>query len=230
MEDIEQRWLYALSAPMAALNGASYTSPQYFDDERQIDLQSSWNLASREQLLDILPMADKGHASDLNAAYWHYQRDLPSQWQARLESLDRRQRILHDYAARTLLDCGFGGTRAWDLGRMGFLLRCGVRNGWITLDESLWLHGRLALRARHYYSSWPAYVAGFVIGRSLWNCSELPDEHLQRQLERQGSERWNQNLMANLSNASAPPLADLPWHLPLDLPEQPASIEEGTWS
>ena len=40
-------------------------------------------------------------------------------WQTLLEQLSLRERILHDYAARTFLDCGFGGTRAWDLGRMG---------------------------------------------------------------------------------------------------------------
>jgi len=233
MEEIEQRWLYALSAPMVALNGASYSSPYYYHDgdDDQIDLASSWNVASREQLLDIVArMADDGHATELNAAYWRYQRALPSDWQALLEQLSLRERILHDYAARTFLDCGFGGTRAWDLGRMGFLLRCGLRNDWISFDESLWLQGRLAVRARHFYGSWSAYVAGYVIGRGLWGCSDLPDEQLGRQLERQGSDPRNQHIIASLSNDSASPFAELPWHLELNLPEKPASLAESDWS
>ena len=229
MEEIEQRWLYALSAPMAALNSASYSSPYYYDDERNMDLGNSWNVRSREDLLNILRMADNGHAAELNVAYWHYPRCLPSQWQARLEQLTPRERILHEYAARTFRDCGFGGTRAWDLGRMGFLLRCGLRNEWITFEESLWMQGRLAARARHYYSSWASYVAGYVIGRGLWGVSDLPDEQLGRQLERQGSEHLNEHIVARLSLDSDCPYAELPWHLELNLPEQPDSLEGG-WS
>lgn len=231
MEEIEQRWLYALSAPMAALNGANYTSPYYYDEESKINLGESWNVDSRQQLLDIvMRMADNGHAADLNTAYWRYQRALPGEWQTLLEQLSLRERILHDYAARTFLDCGFGGTRSWDLGRMGFLLRCGLRNEWISFDESLWLQGRLAARARHYYGSWSSYVSGYVIGRGLWACSDLPDEQFSRQLERQGSEHWNQHIVASLSNDPDSPLVDLPWHLELNLPEQPASLDLGNWS
>lgn len=230
MEEIEHRWFYALSAPVAALNGASYTSAIYFDDDREFDLEESWGLGNRQQLLDILAMADKGDATQLNNAYWHYQRMLPSQWQALLNQRSPRERILYEYASRTFLDCGFGGTRAWDLGRMSFLLRCGVRKQWISLEESLWLHWRLALRARHYYDSWSTYLAGFIFGRALWNCSEFPDEHLGRQLERQGSESANKWLVSNLTSAAEPPLDGLPWELPLTSLEYPESLEQGTWS
>lgn len=42
MDDIQQRWLCALSAPMAALNtGAGYADPAFCDD-RYIDLRDSW--------------------------------------------------------------------------------------------------------------------------------------------------------------------------------------------
>jgi hypothetical protein len=42
MDEIQQRWLCALSAPMAALNtGAGYDDPAFCDDH-YIDLKDSW--------------------------------------------------------------------------------------------------------------------------------------------------------------------------------------------
>ncbi|MNT90514.1 hypothetical protein D3C72_2314270 [compost metagenome] len=68
--------------------------------------------------------------------------------------------------------------RAWDLGRMGYLLRAGLRKGYLSIAESHWLQGRLALRARHYYNSWDRYLAGYLFGKALWNCSSASDEEL----------------------------------------------------
>ncbi|MEG1040775.1 MAG: DUF1266 domain-containing protein [Pseudomonas sp.] len=232
MEEIEQHWLFALSAPMAALNGASYTAATYYavEDEDEADLQKWWGITNRRQLLDMLSMADNGHATELNNAYWQAGRCLPSEWQEAVAQLEPRQQIQYQFAYRTLAECGPGGVRAWDLGRMGFLLRSGLRKGFISLNESLWLQGRLALRARHYYSSWNAYIAGYLYGKALWNCSETNDVELAQTLMRQGDEHWNRCLLNNLYNGAGELLANLSWDLPLNLPERPDTLEEDAWS
>jgi hypothetical protein len=146
MDEIQQRWLCALSAPMAAINtGASYDDPAFCND-RYIDLQDSWGIDDRGQLFDMLErMTDDGHAKHLSAAYLAWQRCLPSEWQALLDDLSPRERTLHEFASRTFGSCGPGGILSWDYGRMGFLLRCAVRNQWVDLDESNWMHSRFAL-------------------------------------------------------------------------------------
>ncbi|MFJ4388289.1 DUF1266 domain-containing protein [Pseudomonas soli] len=230
MDETAQHWLHALSAPMAALNGASYTAPDYFEGEDQTDLERWWGISDRAQLLDMLTMADNGHATEMSEAYWQYQRCLPSQWQALLDTLPPRERIRHEYAARTFPDCGPGGTRAWDLGRMSFLLRAGVKKGLIDRDESLYLHYRLALRARHYYNRWDCYLAGYLFGKALWNVSDSSDETLAADLERQGSEHWNRCILLNLRLGAHELLAGLPWDMDLPEPARPATLEEDCWS
>lgn len=230
MDEHAQHWLYALSAPMVALNpGASYTAPDFYAD-RRVNLVDGWGIHNRAELLDMLRMADNGHASHLAAAYWQWQRCLPSQWQSLLASLAPRERILHQYASRTAGECGPGGIRAWDLGRMSFLLRCARGNAWIDLEESLWLHSCLAVRARHYYNSWSTYVAGFFIGRAFWNCLGNSDEQVGHELERQGSYLSNLGMMRELGLDPAVPFAELPWDLPLALPDKPDSLAEFNWS
>lgn len=230
MEETAQYWPHALSAPMAALNGASYTAPDYHEGDDQSDLERWWGISNRAQLLDMLGMADNGHATELSEAYWQFQRCLPSQWQALLERLSERDRIKYQYAARTYPDCGPGGTRAWDLGRMSFLLRAGLKKSFITAEESLYLHYRLALRARHYYNSWDGYLAGYLFGKALWNVSDSSDQALAAELERQGNEHWNRCILLNLRLGASELLASLSWDLPLPEPERPASLEEDCWS
>lgn len=109
MDEIQQRWLCALSAPMAAINtGASYDDPAFCDDH-YIDLKDSWGIDDRGQLFDMLErMTDDGHAKHLSAAYLAWQRCLPSEWQALLDDLSPRERILHEFASRTFGSCGPG--------------------------------------------------------------------------------------------------------------------------
>jgi len=230
VDENARRWLYALSSPMAALNGASYTSATYFEGEDTSNLEHAWGIDGRERLLDTLSMADAGHACELNDLYWQYQRCLPSQWRALLDSLPRRARRLHEYVASTFADCGDGGTRAWDLGRMSYLLRVGTLRGYIDEDESLYLHYRLSLRARHYYESWNRYLTGYLLGKALWNVSDLDDDAFDAALPRQGSDHWNRCIALNLSQGASEVLASLPWHLPLPELERPASLPREGWS
>jgi hypothetical protein len=231
MDEIQQLWLCALSAPMAAINtGASYDDPAFCND-RYIDLQDSWGIDDRGQLFDMLVrMTDDGHAKHLSAAYLAWQRCLPSEWQALLDDLSPRERTLHEFASRTFGSCGPGGILSWDYGRMGFLLRCAVRNQWVNLDESNWLHSRLALRAQFHYGSWMAYFDGFVVGRTFWSCLSASDDELARELDRQGANALNLRIARGLAENIPRFLADLPWHMEIDLPPRPASLKEFDWS
>lgn len=230
MDEHAQHWLHLLSAPVAALNGASFTAPEYYEDEDKADLERGWGIGNRAQLLDALGMADRGHALELADAYWQYERCLPLQWQRRLAELSPRERIKYEYAARTYPDCGPGGIRAWDLARMSFLLRNGVKKAYLSHEESLWLHYRLALRARHYYDGWDGYIAGYLVGKALWNASECSDDQLQAELQRQGSEHWNRCIALNLRLGAEQWFVDVPWDTRLSEPERPHTLEEDCWS
>lgn len=235
MDDLQQRWLFALSAPMVAINansGAQYALPDFYPDSEFVDLNESWGIADRPALLAMIQrMTDDGHARDLSGAYWDNARLLPSEWQALVDSLDEGQQVAYRYVADTILVCGSGGIRAWDLGRMSFLARIGQLNGWLTLAENLWLHTRLSLRARYYYQGWHSYLAGFLIGRCYWNClgHEQPGEQALC-ISRQGSDPTHRALMRELTLSPAAGFDELPWDMELDLPEKPASLEAFDWS
>ncbi|MFJ2483277.1 DUF1266 domain-containing protein [Pseudomonas sp. NPDC087598] len=231
MDEIQQRWLCALSAPMAALNpGAGYDDPAFCDDD-YIDLKDSWGIDNRQQLFDMIErMADHGHATHLAEAYLAWQRRLPSEWRALLDRLEPRERILHEFASRTFGSCGPGGILSWDYGRMGFLLRCAVRNQWIDLAESNWLHSRLAVRAQYHYGSWMAYFNGFLVGRTFWSCLSKSDDELAFELDRQGQSSHNLLIARGLDRNIPQFLADLPWQIELDLSQRPESLKEFDWS
>lgn len=231
MDEIQQRWLWALSAPMAALNpGTWYDAPEFCND-KYIDLRDSWGINDRQQLFDMLErMTDQGHATHLEDAYPAWQRCLPSEWLTLLESLEPRERILHEFASRTFGSCGPGGILSWDYGRMGFLLRCGVRNRWIEVHESIWLHSRLAVRAQFHYSDWMTYFNGFLVGRAFWSLMSKSDDELAFELDRQGIFSNNLLIVHGLNQNIPVFLADLPWQMELDVPQRPASLEELDWS
>ncbi|NVZ53758.1 DUF1266 domain-containing protein [Pseudomonas sp. B6002] len=231
MDETQRRWLYALSAPMVALNpGAGYAEPAFYADPSYINLNCSWGINDRDQLFDMLGMADDGHARHLNDAYDQWSRCLPSEWQTLLSQLDPRERALYEFASRTHGECGEGGIRAWDLGRMGFLLRCGLRNQWIDAPESLWLQSRIALRARHHYGDWNSYFNGFLIGHAFWRCEGLPVDSLTQALNRQGNCESKRLIVNALVNDEAAFLEGLPWELALAAPPRPTSLRGFDWS
>lgn len=231
MDEIQQRWLWALSAPMAALNPGTWYDAPAFCKDKYINLRESWGIDDREQLFEMLErMTDNGHATHLEDAFRAWEHCLPSEWQALLEKLEPRERILHQFASRTFGNCGPGGILSWDYGRMGFLLRCGVRNQWIDVAESIWLHSRLAVRAQFHYSNWLAYFNGFLVGRAFWSLMSKSDDELAFELDRQGIFSNNLLIVHGLNQNIPVFLADLPWQMELDVPQRPASLEELDWS
>lgn|GEM_PF-3987789 len=70
MDEIQQHWLYALSAPMVSINpGAGYLEPAFYAGPSPIDLDGSWGINDRDQLFGMLSLADNSHARHLNEAY-----------------------------------------------------------------------------------------------------------------------------------------------------------------
>eukprot|EP01133_Synstelium_polycarpum_P005170 gene5170-5989_t len=70
MDEIQQHWLYALSAPIVSINpGAGYLEPAFYAGPSPIDLEGSWGINDRDQLFGMLSLADNGHARHLNEAY-----------------------------------------------------------------------------------------------------------------------------------------------------------------
>lgn len=226
-------WLYGLSAPMVALNsayGASFVLPSFYSDDEFVDLKDSWNIRTRQELLDtIFRMTEDGHAEALAEGYFLRGRMLQSEWQEYCENKNEYQQVLLNYIAGTSALCGSGGIRSWDIARMSFLARIGVLDKFITEQESLWLHFRLALRARYYYSSWQTYCAGYLFGRCYWQNLDIDEPTLLHcALSQKGLA--NSGLMKVLTEHQNSPLVCLPWYIDFEEIEKPDSLKEIDWS
>ncbi|NMC25342.1 MAG: DUF1266 domain-containing protein, partial [Serratia sp.] len=151
IDDSARRWLLALSAPMVAINagpGADYDCDKFYPFDTSVDLSESWGIDSREQLFEmILRMIDNGHADDLAHYFRLWHRLSLTEWHNYAAHQTPDVQVLLALVADSAVMCGDGGIRAWDLARMGFLCRIGLLNGWITPEENVWLHSRLAVRA-----------------------------------------------------------------------------------
>lgn len=143
MDKESQYLLFALSSPMEVLNEdclPSHSSPKMYLGVKRFDLESSWGIENRDELLQTISrMTDDGHATQLEWLYRRWFRYAPQEWQEYTDALDEGDRIYARFVADTAVCCGEGGIRSWDYVRMGFLCRMGVLNEWLTEDEGLWL-------------------------------------------------------------------------------------------
>lgn len=225
-------WLFGLSAPMVALNkeeGASYTSPYFYPERNYTDMKKDWGIDSRESLLSmIFDMVDDGHAPALSKHYFMYPRLTAPHWLKYIEKHCDYDKVLIEYVEKTYSECGVGGIRSFDYARMGYLLRNGTSNMFITEDEALWIFYRIALRAQHYYSSWQSYFSGWFIGYQYWeSLSNKEDlEQLRCELCR-SSRNWT---MSKLYSNEDSPYHHLPWYIELEEIEKPQSLMEYAWS
>lgn len=231
IDDSARCWLLALSAPMVAINagpGAAYDCDQFYPFDTRVDLSESWGIDSREQLFEmLLRMIDDGHAQDLAHYFRLWHRLSLSEWQDYAAQQTPEVQVLLALVAETAVVCGDGGIRAWDLARMSFLCRIGLLNGWITPEENLWLHTRMAVRARYYYMSWQRYNAGFITGRLYWQSLSAPDADTRRYaLSTDAGSNTNIELMRQLYTHPESPIHHLPWHIaPIEM-DKPTSLPE----
>ena len=225
-------WLYGLSAPMVALNkecGASYTSPFFFPEDKYTDLKKDWDIDSRETLLAmVFNMVDDGHAPALSNHYFMYPRLSAIDWLKYTEKHTDYQKVLLELVEKSYLECGVGGIRSWDYARMGYILRNGTTNKFITEPEALWIFYRIALRAQYYYSSWQSYYSGWFIGYQYWKSLSNKEnlEILRCELCR-SSQVWTMNKLYNNEDS---PHHHLPWYIEIEELEKPESLMEYDWS
>lgn len=231
IDDSARRWLLALSAPMVAINagpGADYDCDKFYPFDTSVDLSESWGIDSREQLFEmILRMIDNGHADDLAHYFRLWHRLSLTEWHNYAAHQTPDVQVLLALVADSAVMCGDGGIRAWDLARMGFLCRIGLLNGWITPEENVWLHSRLAVCARYYYTSWQRYNAGFIIGRLYWqslNASEADARRYAFSID--AGSTTNIELMRQLYTHPESPMPQLPWHITMIGIDKPASLPE----
>lgn len=231
IDDSARRWLLALSAPMVAINagpGAAYDCDEFYPFDTSVDLSDSWGIDSREELFEmILRMIDNGHAEDLAHYFRLWHRLSLTEWQDYAERQTPEVQALLALVADSGVMCGDGGIRAWDLARLGFLCRIGLLNGWITPQENFWLHTRLGVRARHYYSSWRSYNAGFIIGRLYWQSLNISDADARRYaFSTDAGGTTNIELMRQLYTDPESPISQLEWHVASIEMDKPASLPE----
>lgn len=237
--DLQENWMYALSAPMVAINkqcGAEFFLPSFFNDILDVPemLRRDWSINDRQQLLIMIQdMTDNGHATHLAGSYQYFNQASPSQWQQFCITAETDyQKFFNQFVEKTAMACGTGGILAWDLGRMGFLIRCGLLLNWLTYQESLWLHWRLTLRARYYYTSWHSYYSAFYYGRIYWlTCSQETLEELENALDQcTYQSTTNADILHHLFKGANSPSFILPWYIDLHEIDKPSSLKEFDWS
>ena len=225
-------WLYGLSAPMVALNkdnGASYTSAYFIPERDFVDLNESWGINSRETLLNcVFDMVDDGHATLLSRYYSRYCRSSEADWRNYCQDQNDYQKVLMKFVEQTFCVCGIGGIRSWDYARMGYILRNGTTNKYITEDEALWIFTKIASRSQYFYKSWHNYFAAWSVGFQFWESINNKEdlEALRCELTRASQTRT----MKILINDEDSPCNRLPWYIDIEELEKPESLREYDWS
>ncbi|ELD3164986.1 DUF1266 domain-containing protein [Salmonella enterica] len=223
MDKESQYLLFALSSPMEVLNEdclPSHSSPKMYLGVKRFDLESSWGIENRDELLQTISrMTDDGHATQLEWLYRRWFRYAPQEWQEYTDALDEGDRIYARFVADTAVCCGEGGIRSWDYVRMGFLCRMGVLNEWLTEEESLWLQSRIYARAYYFYDGWTQYFAAYSLGRLYW---QAKGDTIQAYFAHLKYDASGARMFNELTSTTESYYAQLPWR-PLN--EQPTCPE-----
>lgn len=191
VSDAERIHALAFGAILDSQNGDPHSRlvPPMQSDEREKDeehvrelIASSWDIHSREELLDTLAKIQNGENGQ-RRAYWDIRRRL---LEAKMENY---LRVISEAAAQnnggarafvaaTHLSAIHGSAlpiTAWDFGRYINLCRWGVDCGWLTEQEA-W--DRIIPAARLLqasYASWDDYAADYLLGRNFWNPGTASD-------------------------------------------------------
>jgi hypothetical protein len=232
----QQLWLLALSGPLVALNrkaGARYDVPSFWAADAGTEqgdlLSSAWGIEDREGLLETVShMADRGHAVSIGANYWAWHQVLPSDRESARAEMPELNRLRDLFLDRTALLTGPGGIRAWDLGRMSYLLRNGLYLGYISEQECQYLHLQLGYRALYWYRSWDQYLCGYFSGRMLWMALEIESPDELKAFLFDEAPPWLSRIFNEVLTDPDNPATYLPWAMALDQIERPNSLgEEG---
>lgn len=99
------------------------------------------------------------------------------------------------------------GVRAWDIGRMVFLMRQAVYVGYIGIDEAWQILLTVALEAQKIFAGWDHYGHSYVVGRHYWRSISLTEGNC---------EKFYEYLNPIIGDFYSP-WYTLPWDMPLSL-------------
>lgn len=132
---------------------------------------NGWDIQDRLGLhRQVITLANgDAHGHLLHNDYGRFFCLRPSEWSATRdqEASPKRQAEL-DFVAMTAPYIGPAGIHAWDYGRASFLVREGLRLGWVSHEEFAFIHNYLAHQARRRYQTWLQYTQAWYAGRSVW--------------------------------------------------------------
>ncbi|UAK73348.1 DUF1266 domain-containing protein [Aeromonas enteropelogenes] len=178
-----ERWWLTLSSPQIGFQTElrDYLKPTSLIDgiPEDDDVGEGWGISDRLGLhRQIIRLANGNtHGGWFYQDYCRFFCQLPSQWQAIRDSqTSPKYQAQLDFVAETAPYIGSGGIHAWDYGRAAFLVREGLRLGWVSDEEFAFIHNYLSHQARRHYNSWLQYTQAWYAGRSIWLLSLEEDD------------------------------------------------------
>ena len=180
-----EQWFYNLSLPFSYLfrnHEDKNQRPDFYSESIPLEEAfKGWDIHDRESLLyTIETMTENGHAEYSNVPYAIYARGLPSEWQShKAEDKPVFFQFIDDMVESTGHLVQSGGIRAWDYSRMSYLARVGFSQRLISLDELLWIHYELGLRAQYFFSNWVQFFTSHFVGWHYWQSNNDQSETLE---------------------------------------------------
>lgn len=229
----QKQWWLTLSSPQMSFQTdvRGYLNPTSLHPglAEPNTLEEDWGINDRLSLHQQISQLvnDGSHGHFLNHAYAQFGCLGSLRWQQRIateESLPYRTELSFVMATHELV--GNGGTRAYDYGRASYLIREGLRMGWVSEEEFDFLHSFIGFRAKYFYRSWRQYTQAWFAGRSIWMFSiNQPDTERTCDALLNGwialrQQRDIHNALTDKTN----PIHTVDWDLPLPELSAPQSL------
>lgn len=208
----QQHWAMAAAAILATFNNEPLTT---FPSSRVLGtkslLRNSWEISSREDLLQTLEWIDKGGHRQLFSLLGARVANAPPDELSKLVSKlgpenGNSVMIAHQYYGKYAAQ----SITAWDYARYINVCRWGVAAGYLTEDEAWPLVMHAAQIIQQTFSSWSEFGENYLVGREFWSSHQTQIDGrdmraIYRRLLNDPNSVWNQN----------------PWNLPLQMSVSP---------
>lgn len=216
----QQNWAIATTAMLADFNGegvSTLSSGGSVMGVRRL-LEDSWDISSRDELLQTLQWIDQGGHRQLFSQLGARTANLSSDelraaaGQLNPEDANRlvvAHRYYAKYAAQSLT--------AWDYVRYISLCRWGVAAGYIN-EEQAWPHVMHAAQIlQQTFTSWREVGENYLIGREFWSLSQTKTD-----------DQEMRTIYEKLLNDPTSPWNHIPWSLRLEPPSSTTQMSPGT--
>ena len=170
-------WLSSLSGILSTLNGFLPSGLEHFAltkaniDAALSGLISTWGIHDRASLLtNLQTLFEQGQSARWDSYCLQLDKQPGATAQELVKSAPDERFTAEGYIFTDQFRETIDGKslRAWDLGRLVFLVRDGYAFGFLTEDEAWeWLE-KAGTVIRERYRSWPEFASHFMIGRMFW--------------------------------------------------------------